>query len=359
MNAKRLAAVCLAAAAIPGFISGQEKGIGITFSPGLEIGREEMLFASITSLCEDEAHNFYVLDRKECALFKFSPEGRFLAKFGQKGQGPGDFQSPGRVVFASQGELAVLENLAYVSFLRTDGAFIRRLDLNGRLGLGFVGPERYYAWVWRPGDQQQLMLDSGNNVLETFHTIARDLFSVDLPDETGRRVMFNYSHDAYVPRFLFAHGGRLSAVGISDRYEIELLDEQGKTVTTIRRDLKPRKFSRRERRYLERGLREFVKSKSWPDRVARELAKKIPAHKNAIQAVRISPRHVFVFRFPADISAQEAPSPVDIFGRTGEFLGTAEFPAIPLFLSDGSAYYVRTDEAGNLYLSRRGYHLVL
>ena len=360
MKMKRIAAMCLVLVSVlSGVAPGQEKAIGLTFSPGMEIGREEMLFASIVSVCEDERLNFYVLDRMECAVFKFSAEGRPLEKYGQKGQGPGDFQSPGQIVFTSQDELAVLEDLNYISFLRTDGTFIRRLDLNGRLGLGYIGPDRYYGWVWRREDQQQLMVDAGNEILRTYHTLDRDLFSVDLPDETGRRVMFNYSHDAYVPRFLYAHGGHLSAVGISDRYDIELLDEQGQNMATIRRDIKPQKISGRERRHLEHVLREFAESKSWPGRVARELRKKIPAAKNLVEAIRISPRHVFVFRFPSDISAEEVPSPVDIFTQTGEFLGTVEFSAIPLFLSDKSAYFVKADESGNVYLLKNGYSLDL
>jgi len=332
----------------------QEKLVRLTLGPSMEIGREESLFASIVSVCEDDRFNFYVLDRMEHAVFKFSPEGRLLMRFGRKGQGPGDFQSLGQIVFTSQGELAVLEDLYYVSFLKTDGTFIRRLDLNGRLGLGFIGLDRYYGWVWRPDDQQQLMVDAGNAIQRTFHTLAKDLFSVSLPDETGRQVMFNYSHDAYVPRFLYAHGGRLSAVGISDRYEVEILDERGRAVTTIRRDLKPRKFSGREKDYLEREVREFAGSKGWPDRVARELGKKIPPQKNLIRAVRISPQHVFVFRFAPDISAENTPAPVDIFTPKGDFLGTAEFPDIPIFISDNTAYFVKTDESDNVYLLRMG-----
>ena len=64
--------------------------------------------ASIASVCEDDAVQFLCArpagDQK---VFKFSPDGRLLAKFGQKGQGPGDFQSPGQIVFTPQGELAV------------------------------------------------------------------------------------------------------------------------------------------------------------------------------------------------------------------------------------------------------------
>ena len=78
---------------------GQEKTAKIRLGAGVEIGRKDLLFSSIASVCEDDQANFFVLDRLEHKVFKFSPDGRLLAQFGQKGQGPGDFQSPGQIVF--------------------------------------------------------------------------------------------------------------------------------------------------------------------------------------------------------------------------------------------------------------------
>lgn len=339
----------------PSLLAAPESPITIRLDQPLEIGRKELLFGSIASVCEDKQANFYVLDRQEQKVLVFSPVGRLLTKFGQKGQGPGDFQSPSQIVFTIQGELAVLEDLFYVSYLRTDGTFIRRLDLNGRLGLGLIGPDRFYGWIWRPEDQQQVLVDSQNNVLGTFHTVARDRFSANLPDETGRAVMFNYSNDIYVPRFLYAHGGHLSAVGISDRYEIALLDEGGQVVTSIRRDLKPQRFSHEEKKYLERELQEFAKAKGWPGRVARELGKKIPAFKNMLSSVRISPENIFIFRFPPDITAKNDLLPVDVFTQNGEFVGTAELPEVPLFISERAMYFSRAEMDGNVYLVRQLY----
>jgi hypothetical protein len=334
-----------------------DTSLQIKLDQPLEIGRKELLFGSIASVCEDGQANFYVLDRLEQKVFKFSPDGRLLTKFGQKGEGPGDFQSPGQIVFTSQGELAVLEDLFYVSYLKTDGTFIRRLDLNGRLGLGFIGPDRFYGWIWRPEDQQQVMIDGKNSVLRTFHAIAKDQFSVNLPDETGRAVMFNYSNDIYVPQFLYSHGGNLSTVGISDRYEIALLNEGGQAVTSIRRHLKPQKFGAGEKAHLERELQEFAKSKGWPGRVARELDKKIPAFENVISSIRISPENIFVFRFPPDITAEAPLYPVDIFTLKGEFLGTAALPEVPLFISERVMYFSRAEVDGNVYLVRLLYSL--
>ena len=327
----------------------------ITMGPALEIGRKDLLFASISSVCEDEGGDFYVLDRMEYKVHEFGPDGRPVLTFGRKGQGPGDFQSPNRIVHTAQKELAVLEDLGFVSFFGTDGAFRRRLDLNGRLGLGYVGPDRFYGWIWRPEDRQQVLVDAKNATVATFDVQPRDAFSVTMPDETGRSVMFNYASDIYVPEFLFDHNGSLSAVGISDRFRLALLDEEGRAIGTLSRDLVPQKISARERGFLEQGLAEFVKSKGWPARVGRELAKKIPSMKNTIRAVRISPSRVFVFRFAADITRPGAMAPVDVFTRRGEFVGTAELAEVPLFTGGKAMYFVRADDSGNVFLTRREY----
>jgi hypothetical protein len=347
----------LIAALFASLAASQDKPATIKLGPPLEIGRAELLFGSIVSVCEDDKGDFYVLDQREQKVLKFSPDGRRLGAFGRRGQGPGDFQSPGRIAFTPAGELAVFEDIALVSFHKTDGAFIRRLDLSGRLGLGYVGPDRFYGWEWGPEAQRQVLVDARNDVVSAFHSIPRDRFSALLPDESGRMVMFNYSHEAYVPRFLYDYSAGLSAVGVSDRYEIALLDETGSARATLRRDLERLKINARERDFLERGLADFVKSKNWPDRVARELAKKIPAAKAIVRAVLVSPTRIFVFRFPPDITAEPPLFPVDVFTREGAFLGTAELPEVPLCISRGAMYFGREDAEGNVYLARQGYSL--
>ena len=113
-------------------IRSAQPALQIKLGQSREIGRDKDTFGSIVSACEDARGNFYVLDRIEHRVLKFSSEGRPLLIFGQKGQGPGDFQSPGRIAFSSQGELVVLEDLYYVSFFTAEGVFLKRLDLTGR-----------------------------------------------------------------------------------------------------------------------------------------------------------------------------------------------------------------------------------
>lgn len=328
----------------------------IKLGSSIDIGRQELPFGSITSVCEDNQGNFLVLDDKEFKVVKFSPDGRLLLTFGRKGQGPGDFQSPHLIVFTPQAEVVVLEN-SCVSFFKVDGTFIRRLELNGRLGLVFLGPDRFLAWDWQPGARQQLMLDGKNNIKATFHAQPRESFSTFLVDETGRAVMFNYESDAYVPELIFGYGGGIGVVGLSTAYDLNLLDEKGQVIGSVRRELKPEKISSKERAYLEQDIREFSKARNWPGRAARELVKKIPDVKAIIRAVRLSPQYIFVFRVAQDITRKDSVIPVDVFSLRGGFFGSTTLKQVPLFISGKAMYFVEADDSGNEYLRRTDYSL--
>ena len=338
-------------------LSSADKNVEIKFGKSIEIGHAEHSFGSITSVCEDNEGNFYVLDAGEFTVFKFSGEGRLIKKFGGKGQGPGDFQTPRLVVFTPQAEIAVLEDLNYITFFDVRGRFIKRLDLNGRLGPTYVGPDRFLSWVWTPEGRQQVLVDSKNNIRATFHTQPRESFSTTLADESGRAVMFNYASDVYVPELLFGYGGGIGLAGISTDYNLTLLDTKGDIIGSIQRNVKPGKISSRERSRLEQEIREFAKARNWPEGVVRELSRKVPDLKTIIKAVRVSLQNIFVFLIPQDIAQENASFPVDVFSHRGDYLGSTTLKQIPLFISEGAMYFLETDDSGIDYLRRADYSL--
>ena len=322
------------------------------------IGKEDLVFASIASICEDPETNFYVLDRMEHRVLKFSPEGKLVQIFGQKGQGPGDFQNPHLLAFTPNGRLVVADDLFNLSFLNEKGHFIDRIHLDGRLAVGFIGEDRYYAWIWGEEDQSQVMVDAQNNVLETFFSVPKSAFSVSAPDESGRRVMFNFSRSEFAPSLQFAHSGRFSAVGVGNRYEILILDENGDTASRVRREVQPASFSKNEKRYLVDEIEAFGKGRSWPGGIVRKMIDKIPDKKIFFDQVLLTDEHVFVFRIKKDISEKNSPVPVDVFSVQGEFLGEIQMPAKPLYISAKHIYFVRSDEEDNLFLEKGTYRLI-
>ena len=336
-----------------------EKPIPLTFGKSLEIGRQGSIFGTIASVCEDRDRNIYVLDGAQFTVFVFSPQGKLIRKFGAKGQGPGDFQSPSQILIDRQGELVVMEDINFISFFRTDGTFLRRLDLNGLLGATYVGPDRFLGWTWTPDSRQQVLVDGKNRVLVKLGSQPRSSFSTTMPDATGRAVMFNYSSPDYVPELISAPGERMAVVGFGGAYRLTIIDGDGNTAGAVSRDIEPGKISSKERAFLEGQIRDTAKERNWPPAVTKEISKKIPSTKPFFRAVRISPNAVWVFRVKDDITRPDAPFPVDLFSLKGEYLGSTGVGRIPIFISASRMYFVETDESDAEYVRAAEYGLEL
>ena len=338
-------------------IIGMEKGLDIKWGASLEVGRADILFASIASICEDEKGNFYVLDRIEHKVFKFSRHGQLLLKFGGEGEGPGDFIRPSRITITPQGQVAVSDDMYHISFFQTDGIFIKRLQFSNRLGLGFIGQDRFYAWIWRPEDKQQVMLDRKNNIIKTFNRLEKGLFSVSAPDPSGRPVMFNYAPDEYSPSLLYDHNENFTAIAISNTYEILILDNKGNISKKILRNIKPEKIEKKEKKYYTKDIQKIAKKRGWPKSVVRRLIKNIPKEKTYFDKILLSPQYVFVVRIKPDITKEDTSYPVDIFSLQGSFMGTSQFMEKPIFISGDKMYFVNSEKEGNLYVIRKSYAL--
>ncbi|MBD3414681.1 MAG: 6-bladed beta-propeller [Candidatus Aminicenantes bacterium] len=338
-------------------IGSQTKTIDITLSDSLELGCETFLFSSISSVCEDSSGNFYVVDALERKVFKFDLQGNLVLSFGQKGQGPGDFQSPSRIILTQQGWLAVCEDMYDISFHQPDGEFIKRIHLSNRLSTGYVGEQRYYAWIWEPEVQQQVMVDPHNHVTRELYAASKNEFSVSAPDETGRMVMFNYSSDVYAPSLLFSHHSSISAVAKSTVYDIILLDSKGKEIHRLKRDIQPPRISRKEKNHFKNEIKQHCHRRGWPLRISNELFNLIPKHKAFFNHICLSNHYAFVFRIPQDITKPQAPVFVDIFSLSGDFLGTAELFTQAVFISKKHMYFIQTNPDGNVCLLRKSYQI--
>jgi hypothetical protein len=70
---------------------------------------ENLAFNSPSDLAMDSSGNIYILDSGNQRIQKFTPEGKYLATIGRKGQGPGEFNYPRSLDIDGQGNLYVLD----------------------------------------------------------------------------------------------------------------------------------------------------------------------------------------------------------------------------------------------------------
>jgi hypothetical protein len=78
---------------------------------------ENLAFNYPSDIAMDTSGNIYVLDSANHRVQKFSPEGTYLATFGRRGQGPGEFYNPGSFDIDAHGFFYVMD--AYQNRIQT------------------------------------------------------------------------------------------------------------------------------------------------------------------------------------------------------------------------------------------------
>ncbi len=58
------------------------------------LSEEKNLIGSIRDFSVDTENNFWILDSRQCKLYKYTPDGKFISYIGGVGQGPGEFGKP-------------------------------------------------------------------------------------------------------------------------------------------------------------------------------------------------------------------------------------------------------------------------
>lgn len=72
-------------------------------------GLDDTTFYSPTRVKSDSEGNIYVLDMQGCYVKKFDENGKFLRKYGSKGQGPNEFTGPFRFDISPKGQIVILD----------------------------------------------------------------------------------------------------------------------------------------------------------------------------------------------------------------------------------------------------------
>lgn len=311
-------------------------------------GKKDVLFGGIASVCEDTSGNLFVLDDKNFKVHKFSKDGKRLLSFGERGDGPACFLSPHSIAITPGGDIVVNETRAFVSLFDRSGRFLKRIKVPRGLELYLLKKDLFFGWIWKPGSKQQVLLNQSGEILKSFFPVSRDSFSVNAPDETGRRVMFSFFRDEYTPFFVFSQNKNHAVFGVTDRYEIILM-KGGEVISTVGGDIKPGVLSVDEKKYLKRIINADNKL---PDFARKKFVKKIPGYKNYFSHLSVSDKYIWVFRVKEDITADNAMIPVDLFGIDTEFKGKLFIRGLPRFISDRFLYIVDTDADDDLILTK-------
>lgn len=311
-------------------VSGKSFDVKIHLKKAFSAGSGKVLFAEVTAACGGNDGSVYILDRRAGTVYRYSEKGELLSRFGSKGRGPGEFAHPGSIACISNGRVVVCEDMTFASIFDSEGKFIRRLRVERGLELHYIADDLFYAWRWEPGVKQQILVNPAGKIRRTLFSIRRSDFSVNIPDESGRMVMTSFISPVYTPRFLFAGCGDFVAVAVSDRYEIHLLDGEGKTRRIVTRKLQPEIITQRERKKIEA---EITLSPRLHEAAKKVFKKRIPKYRNFMRELLLSPGFLWVVRLRESHLQDPGPVLIDLFTLEGEFKGSFRLPGVPVWAS--------------------------
>lgn len=98
-----------------------------------------------TRLAVDGLGNIYALGSFNDSIFKFSPDGRFITRFGSDGEEPGQIQAASAIAVDGQGRVYV-SDFNGIEVFASDGRFLERMDIRG-IAYGMAFNDRNELWI--------------------------------------------------------------------------------------------------------------------------------------------------------------------------------------------------------------------
>jgi hypothetical protein len=198
----------------------------------------------------DRQGNIYVIESypdSEFFIYKFSPKGEFLRKFGKKGQGPGELQWISALVVSQNGHIKISDmNASKLIEFDPDANFVKETKVHHAVREVIPLENGYYLGRRNPKDSAEprgmylCLFDAEFNEL-------KKLDFIDMSDmATGKK-----TPGTILSFYWRAAGNRIYAGNEQRGYEIWIYDLEGNLLRKIRKEYKPVPYPEEFRRQTE------------------------------------------------------------------------------------------------------------
>jgi 6-bladed beta-propeller len=283
-------------------------GIKYELAEDLQIGKEneeQYIFQQITDVKSDDEGNIYVCDVRGCRIQKYDAKGAYLQTIGKKGQGPGEFEMPFDI-FLRPSLIYVRDGLR-VKWFGADGKYLSGTVFRSFPSLFSVDEDGNFWLVMNRRTEKESLraLEKVGLKGETLATVASFPYVI-YTRRQGENSMVSlttgYEYDLQFARI----DDRTFVYGYSDKYELNVVDKQGKALFKITKEESPHPFAAGE--VTGPASEVMPKYKPFYYNLLTDDLGRIYILKSNIFATRGKPRQF------------------DIFSKDGYFLYTTELP---------------------------------
>jgi len=202
----------------------------------------EQSFALVSAFVVDEEGTIYALDTQDTKVKIYDGSGNFLKLFGQKGQGPGEFDTPVSLHLSPEDELVVEDAIGRrLVFFTKEGKFIKNLSMAAQLGAantlmdvmgGFIAREMGFE-----GNLMFFEMKKYDKEFSPLFSIDKINFPLPLPGSGNKINVMDI-----MAVYQFDNDGNI-LYGRNLDYEIKVLSPEGNHIRSIRKEYEPVKVT--------------------------------------------------------------------------------------------------------------------
>jgi len=301
-------------------------------SIGVAKGNEEYMFSQARDIAVDEEEKIYTLDMKECHIKVYSKNGEYLKTIGKEGQGPGEMRLPGALVITPQKEILVNDSSARkLHFFKLDGKFLRavsqtkmflfsspKADQKGNIVAGYMiaGQEVIYE-------------------LKKFDPQLKELFTI-----FSTRILKYPYLNPFFPRCYWAVTKEDNIIwGFPDKYELHVLNPEGKLLKKIVKDHTPIKITQEEKDDI------INETFGGYDNLPSDAKLLWDKHHNAFRYLSLDEAgRIFLRTY--EKAADGKTYYYDVFDSEGKYIAKIPLKARPIVWKMNKLYTIEEDEEG-------------
>jgi hypothetical protein len=279
-------------------------------------GAGDTPFGNVVSIPVSEAGIVYCRDLKNKEYYIFDNDGKFIGKFGSRGEGPGEVKNIGGGDVFVIGDKVLIQDIDKIIFYSREGKFIRSVlnSSNSRPAAVFLNEYEFISAptsILRANDSKAKMkyvnLKTDQEKVITDFTlfkggaIQRDNVRASAVIPTITPVMVVGRHD---DKLYF---------GMNDKYEIYITDLDGKEHGSFSLHRKRSAVSLKQK---EDVMLKLIKRLA-PDDLARQLAKTLPDEETYFANIVSHNGLLYLYRSHFIPGSQQQ---IDIFSSDGKYL---------------------------------------
>jgi len=300
---------------------------------------EGEFFEDIVDIGSDAAGNIYLCDKRACNVKKFSADGKFLKIIGRKGQGPGEFNMPGRM--AVTGDRLFIYDMGNrrLCALTTGGEYIKSIGIQNTEGQprnmrahpgGDVVVEREITYYQEQDRPQDCIIQIFSPELE----LKNFLFTHQVMRNKFRNIqgMFSNIVQPFSPDVFWdvAPDGKI-VIGLAEDYTVEIHHSEKGLLSSFKHAYEAVKVTEQDKKRFFSAIT-FSTSEGGRSELPKEIKKltEFPKTKPAFDALLVDFEGnilVHIVRKDPDGSTPK----FDAFDAKGKFIGTVNITGLKAF----------------------------